>query len=301
MARNGQVLEPVEQEVVPFHEHEIIAVRLADGRICVVLRWVCETLRLDSQGQVQRIERTASTANELVRVRVQPRVVGSKGGGIQTMPALTLRGFSPWILGINPEEVKSGDLAEEARIRELIVAYQEEAKDVLYQHFLNKGRPVLPEPRAIIIQPMEEPSPEANHEEQANYHETMSLWHRWQADYHNQEWLKSIQQQQVALIEEDQAMGNLLANVQKRLGPETISRGHQEDVQEYVNAWSKATGKNRGIIYTDLHARFRVPRYQELLEADWPAIKEFFRRRFPGGVLPVIQQSLFDTSEDTES
>ncbi len=149
MAENEQVVDPVEQEVVPFHEHEIIAVRLADGRICVVLRWVCETLQLDSQGQVRRIERTASTARELVRVRVQPRVAGSKGGGVQTMPALTLRGFSPWILGINPDEVKSDEPTEEARIRELIVAYQEEAKDVLYLHFLNKGHPVLPESEAL--------------------------------------------------------------------------------------------------------------------------------------------------------
>lgn len=298
MAESNQVLEPVEQDVIPFHEHEIIAVRLADGRICVVLRWVCETLQLDPQGQVRRIERTASTAGELVRVRIQPRTAGSRGGGAQTMPALTLRGFSPWILGINPDEVKGKDPAEEAHIRELIIAYQEEAKDVLYQHFANKSRPALPEPRAVVIQPMEEPGPDASHEEQAQYHETMSLWHRWQADYHNQEWLKSIQQQQTALVEEDQVMGNLISGIQKRLGPVRISEKHQEAIQEYVNAWSKATNKNRGIIYTDLHTRFRVPRYQELLEADWPAIEDFFRRRMPGGVLPIIQQTFeFDTDE----
>jgi len=47
MAENEQVVDPVEQEVVPFHEHEIIAVRLADGRICVVLRWVCDIKSCD--------------------------------------------------------------------------------------------------------------------------------------------------------------------------------------------------------------------------------------------------------------
>ena len=41
-----QALEPVEQDSIIFHGEQIIAVRLADGRICVVLRWICESLKL---------------------------------------------------------------------------------------------------------------------------------------------------------------------------------------------------------------------------------------------------------------
>ena len=80
-----QILEPVEQEEVAFHQQNIIAVRLADGRICVVLRWICESLKLAPNPQVRRIERTATLAGELVRVKVQTK------GGQQTMPAITLR------------------------------------------------------------------------------------------------------------------------------------------------------------------------------------------------------------------
>src|SRR5881275_309948 len=70
--RSGeQALEPVEQESIVFHEQDIVAVRLADGRICVVLRWICESLKLAPNPQVRRIERTAATADELVRVKVQ--------------------------------------------------------------------------------------------------------------------------------------------------------------------------------------------------------------------------------------
>jgi hypothetical protein len=295
MAENEQVVDPVEQEVVPFHEHEIIAVRLADGRICVVLRWVCETLQLDSQGQVRRIERTASTARELVRVRVQPRVAGSKGGGVQTMPALTLRGFSPWILGINPDEVKSDDPTEEARIRELIVAYQEEAKDVLYLHFLNKGRPVLPEQPGAAMHPLAPPGPEAGHEEQATYHETMSLWHRWQADRHMQAWRKEMQLQQGTVVEEGKTMGNLLSTIQERLGPLRITIGHQGLVRFYVAKLSEALHKPHGTIFGMLHTDFRVPRYQELSESDWYRIEQWFRIQFPGQKLPEAptQSELF--------
>lgn len=288
-----RVFEPLEEAEVPFHGHTIRAAKLEDGRICAVIRSVCEVLKIDAQGQIQRIGRTAAITSELLQVRAQTR------GGKQAVAAITLRGFPTWILGINPGEVQ-GETEEAEHIRQMIIAYQVEAVDVLYQYFANKGTLALPEPRAIIVQPLEEPGPNASDEELASYHETMSLWHRWKADYHMQEWRKKMQLQQAALAEEGQQMGGLISGIQKRLGPVKLTDKHQEAVQEYVNAWCKATGKNRGIIYTDLHARFRVPRYQELLEVDWPAIEEFFRRRFPGGVLPVIQQSLFDASEDGE-
>jgi len=56
MEHQEQYLEPEEQESILFHGQNIVAVRLADGRICVVLRWVCESLKLQPGGQVRRIE-----------------------------------------------------------------------------------------------------------------------------------------------------------------------------------------------------------------------------------------------------
>ncbi len=165
----GQTLEPVEQETIEFHNEQIIAVRLADGRIAVVLRWVCESLRVDSQAQVRRIQRTSATASELVKVRIQTP------GGRQAMPAITLRGFSPWVLGINPNEVKDDDQQEAERIRALIIAYQEEAKDVLYEHFVSKGQATaaLPAPAEPI-----RPGPEATRAERIAYsHEMRNEMH----------------------------------------------------------------------------------------------------------------------------
>ena len=48
---------PVEQDTIPFYGHDLVAVRLDDGRIAAVLRWLCEGLHLDPLGQLQRIER----------------------------------------------------------------------------------------------------------------------------------------------------------------------------------------------------------------------------------------------------
>ncbi len=80
-----QWIVPVEQDTVIFYNQPIVAVRLEDGSIYVVLRWICEGLQLDPTAQVRRIKRTEAIADELINVRLQTE------GGIQIMPALKLR------------------------------------------------------------------------------------------------------------------------------------------------------------------------------------------------------------------
>jgi P22_AR N-terminal domain len=272
-----QALEPVEQEEVPFKDETIVAVRLADGRICVVLRWVCETLRFDPQGQVQRIQRTAATAKELIRVRVQTK------GGRQTMPAITLRGFSPWGLGINPSEVKADTPTEEERIRALVIACQEEAKDVLYEHFVRR-RPALPAPGAAVIpaepaQP-QEPEAEATEAEKAAYYENLAVWALWKAAQHAQRWRGGIEEWRGEIesrLEGQEAMSGLLPEILERLGPEKLTPEHQQLVQYYVGKLHEATGKHQATIHAELKTAFKVPRYQEILEDDWPQVENWFR------------------------
>jgi P22_AR N-terminal domain len=273
-----QALEPIEQEEVPFKGETIIAVRLADGHICVVLRWVCETLRLDPQGQVQRIQRTSATASELVRVRVQTK------GGRQSMPAITLRGFSPWVLGINPNEVKSDNPAEDERIRALIVAYQEEAKDVLYEYFVNKRRLALPAPHTTVVpaEPIkpQEVEPGATDAELTTYYENLALWARWKADQHAQqlrgqmeEWRGSVE----ARLEGDKAMLDLIPDIVDRLGPETLTPQHHRQVQTLAKQLHQVSSKPYPTIYDDLKTAFEKPRIEDLLEDDWLQIENWFR------------------------
>jgi len=278
-----QALEPVEQEEVPFKNETIIAARLADGRICVVLRWVCETLRLDPQGQVQRIQRNTATAKELVRVKVQTK------GGRQTMPAITLRGFSPWVLGMNPNEVRSNNPVEDERIRELIIAYQEEAKDVLYEHFVNRSRgvalPARGETNTVIvpaepIKPVQEPGPEASDEEQATYYENLALWARWKADQYAQQWRSQVNEwrgQMEARIESSEAISRLLPEIIERLGPETITSEHHQKVKTLAKQLHLATGKPYPTIYDDLKTVFEKGRIEDLLEEEWEHVENWFR------------------------
>ncbi len=139
-----EVLIPIEREDISFHGHTITAVKLEDGRIAVVLDEVCQTLELGTPGQIQRIERTNSIANELVIAKVQTK------GGMQNKAALTLRGFPTWILGIHPSEIKDDDPEKAEYIRQMIIAYQVEAVDVLYNHFAQREHASLPESTAIV-------------------------------------------------------------------------------------------------------------------------------------------------------
>jgi len=278
-----KALEPVEQEEVAFHQQNIIAVRLADGRICVVLRWICESLKLAPNPQVRRIERTATLAGELVRVKVQTK------GGQQTMPAITLRGFSPWVLGMNPNEVRSNNPGEDERIRALIVAYQEEAKDVLYEHFVNRSShtalPAREEHSPVVlpmepIKPLQEPEPEATDEEQATYYENLALWARWKADQYAQRWRGQVDEwrgQMEVRIESNEAISRLLPEIIERLGPETITSAHHQKVKTLAKQLHLATEKPYSTIYDELKTVFEKGRIEDLLEEEWEQIEKWFR------------------------
>lgn len=287
-----QALEPVLQEEVPFKDHTITAVKLADGRYAVVLRWVCEVLSLDPSGQVQRIQRTAAIAGELFRVRVQPRPGAEKprrGGGAQIMPVLTLRGFSPWILGINPNEVEEDpEQPEQAEhIREMIIAYQQEAIDVLYSYFMRRSesRPALAESRALVVpaEPLTEPikpAEDAPDEEQSAYYEDLAVWAWWKAAQHNRQWRGQVQAHLESLqtqLESEKAVTDLIPEIIARLGPETITPTHQGQVRGYVKRLHELTSKPYPTIYEDIRLAFGPARYQDLLEADWTRIENWFK------------------------
>ncbi len=268
-----EALIPVEQETIRFHGEEIIAVRLDDGRICVVVRWICKSLNLKASSQISKIRNTTSTASELVRVIVKTK------GGPQRVAAITLKGFPVWMLTINPNE------AQDEHIKSLIVAYQEEAKDVLYQHFVNKARahPTLPAPSnaTTVIQPTEpmKPAPEADDQTLMTYYEDLAVWALWKASQHGQQWRGQVQGQLESLqtqLENGKAVTDLIPEILQRLGPETITPEHQRQVQAYVKQLHEAGGKAYATIYDDLRRAFNKPRYQELLEAEWSQVQRWF-------------------------
>lgn len=131
-SNTGRALfKPVEQDTISFHGHELVAVRLANGQIATVLRWLCEGLQLDPQGQLRRIERKTALRDGLIDVEV------ATAGGPQTMPALTLQVLPGFLFLVDENRAK-----EEARPD--IIMFQRECAKVLADHFTRKHPPTLP-------------------------------------------------------------------------------------------------------------------------------------------------------------
>ena len=118
----SKTLLPVEQALVSFHNEEILAVRLSDGRIAASLRSLCNMLKLARHGQMERIRADAVLSKELLLVIIKTP------GGQQTAEVLTAKAIPTWLTGLQPNMV-----APEKR--PLITALKEEAMEVLYRHF----------------------------------------------------------------------------------------------------------------------------------------------------------------------
>jgi hypothetical protein len=88
-------LIPIEQQTLTFYGKPIIVVRLPDGRPGVVLRFLCENLHIDTNAQMQRVQRSEAIAEDLVFTRVETP------GGAQRMATLLLRSIAYWFATID--------------------------------------------------------------------------------------------------------------------------------------------------------------------------------------------------------
>lgn len=120
--KSNQAIIPLEEAVIPFHNGEILAVRLPDNLIAAVLSSLCALLGITTRGQTLRIRRDEELSKHLLLAVIQTP------GGPQRAYALAVGAIPSWLMGINfsliaPEK------------RPLALALQFEAADALYRHF----------------------------------------------------------------------------------------------------------------------------------------------------------------------
>lgn len=123
----SKALVPVEQKEVEFYEDTIVAVRLADGNVCVPVKPICDLLGVDWGGQFRRIQRDPVLAEEVQSVDVR-----STRRGTQAMVCLPLDYVSGFLFGLNANRVKP-------ELRERVILYQRECYKVLAEAF-SEGR-----------------------------------------------------------------------------------------------------------------------------------------------------------------
>jgi P22_AR N-terminal domain len=286
-------LIPVEQESVPFYGHDLVAVRLADGRICAVLRWLCEGLNLDSHAQLRCIQRKKALTIGLVLVRVQTE------GGPQVMPALTLRALPGWLYTIDENRVKP-------EARDDIILFQCECTDALAEHFASKARATLTAPNAVAVVPTQMPMPTAPadgapREAWRTYHRDMLAWYEWQDDIERfradtlqrqaalEVWREQAEarlqdhEQQLgslhARTEGDEEVSRMLIEMMKRQPPLTLTPEHQGTTKAMVKRLHDASGGAYQTIYPELCEHFHVGKYADIPDSRWMDVTMWFQMR----------------------
>ncbi|MEO8973748.1 MAG: phage antirepressor N-terminal domain-containing protein [Ktedonobacteraceae bacterium] len=262
--RESQELIPTVQDTIIFNGNPLVVVRLPDGRPGVVLRGICENLKLGPAAQVERIKRTEVIANDLVYVQVETE------GGLQKIPTLVFRAVPFWLAGINPSRT-SPDM------RPIILAYQREVVDVLYA-WASTPRVIASPSRAAVPAEPSSPAQDSPALAWAEYHRQMVAFYEWKAATDTR--IDVIEERQVEIesrLDEHRRVLAFIPDILERLGPELITIGHQRSVQGLVKHLHDATGKPFGAIYDELKTAFEVPRYQEIREQDWDKVLSWFQ------------------------
>ena len=260
---DDQELIPIEQHTLNFYGKPIIVVRLPDGRPGVVLRFLCENLHIDTNAQVQRVQRSEAMAEDLVFTRVET------SGGAQRMATLALRSIAYWFATIDTRRMEKDDLRRLA-----IVQYQREAVDVLYTWAAAPQAREAPSTKLVPSEPFVElirPAAEASLAEWHEYYVRMAAVLEWQMEV--EAWGEGIEDR----LEGLEAITGLIPEILERLPAPIITPAHQHKLKYYVSQLSQATGQHSATIYSALYTAFNVPRYQELLEAEWEQIERWFQ------------------------
>ncbi len=115
-------------ELIPFHNQHFIAAN--DGeKIEVAIKPMIEAMGLTWHGQFQRIKRHP-VLNKGIRIIGIP-----SAGGEQETVVMDLKMLPGMLIGISPNSIKN------EKARNQVILYQEEAFDVLYNHFFGPFRP----------------------------------------------------------------------------------------------------------------------------------------------------------------
>lgn len=245
-----KALQPAEQKTVLFYDDEITAVRLADGRVFIPIRPICEALGVDYSAQRQRINRDEVLVEEVTSVVITTTDIeaGSTRPRTSEMICLPLDYLNGWIFGINASRVKP-------EIKDRLLRYQRECYRVLADAFQD-GR-LTADSDLDIEALLAQDSPAAQ-----AYQMAMAV-------------VRMARQQLLmeARLEEYggqlQEHGTRLDQLEAAVGGDHITEAQAQQISQAVKAVAMAIGKKTkrnefGAVYGELYRKFNCASYRAL-------------------------------------
>jgi hypothetical protein len=247
-------LQPTEQKTVLFRENEITAV-IANGRVYVPLRTICNNLGVAWSAQRQRILRDPVLSEAMTPVIV---TITGTGQEVETQ-CLPLEFLNGWLFGINASRV-------DAAVRDDLIAYQRECYQVLYEA-TQDGR-LTTDADMDIEALLAQDSPAAQ-----AYRMAMAV-------------VRMARQQLIMEARLDTAVNTLaehgerLDQLEAAVGGEHVTEGQAAQISQAVKAVAlaigKKTGRNEfGACYGEIYRRFGVSSYKLVPKRKFQAVMDF--------------------------
>jgi hypothetical protein len=247
-----QALIPVSTDTIMFYDRPIVAVTVEDGRVFVVLPWLCQGLDLDVTAQTRRIERSPVIHDDELQL-----VLVETEGGQQELLGLDLKMVAHFLSTIDPLRV-----SEEKRPR--VVLFQRECATVLYEHFARKAT----QSRAVQIADPQLLEVIAQYENLKAIAQVF-LDHLLSLTGQNNQVLDIL----ANLSEKQEITGKAVASLTVRITP-----AQQEKIRSAVDKIVETTQLNHAKVFKAIHQRFYVAKYEDLPCEVFEQVMTFLRQ-----------------------
>ncbi len=253
----------LEQRTVDFYGDAMVAVRSANGDIYVPVRPICEQIGVDWPAQFRRIKRDVILSEEQMVVAVTATTDGANETQTHEMVALPLKYLNGWLFGLNPSRVKE-------EVRDVLIRYQRECYDVLYEAFYANRVTARPDPDFDELLNTDSPTAQA-------YKMIMAM-----AQMARQQLI--IESRVDSNSSEIKGLDGRVQILEARAGDKSrqVDNAQASKISQAVKAIAlelgKRTGGNEfGGVYGELYRRFEIAGYRELPAAQFEEAMLFLR------------------------
>jgi hypothetical protein len=256
-------VKPIKQAVVNIAGHDVLATLFEKNLIGASIRMICDLLGIDHRRQIRKMRANRATHDKIVLAIVDT------AGGPQETNVIIAEAIPLWLNGIEPSRVKP-------EARETLEEFQRVAVQTLRAFFFPETReqqhsaPPKSEPEPAALPPP--PQPPLSGLDYLH----IGIDSIGQKEAEQDARLDRHEKRIAMIIEEVDRIGEQVTDLAET-GP--LSWEHQIELRTRLQALEHQTGQPTGVLKRELAATFDVPVIEQLPEARWGQIAEWFQQR----------------------